>query len=255
MPMDAPGIEIRPLRTIAGSTEFAELFFDDCPRAGRQSAGRRERRLARDDGHPQLRARHGVRGRRCSSRWSCCAGLRDDGAATGEWDEAEMRRRVGPSRRRARRLVGAGAAQRLAGGAYGGARHRGRASSSWRCRSSASASASSGWTCSVPTGWSGTRSSGPWDVSGAARRRHRPDRATPSSCTRGCTASRARSQRGPRRSSETSSPSGSSASPRVRPDGLRAVRRSSGAGRRDAPAVRGTFPSGTGPRRRGARAS
>ena len=28
MEMDAPGIEIRPLRTIAGSTEFAELFLD-----------------------------------------------------------------------------------------------------------------------------------------------------------------------------------------------------------------------------------
>ncbi len=29
MPMDAPGIEIRPLRTIAGTTEFAELFLND----------------------------------------------------------------------------------------------------------------------------------------------------------------------------------------------------------------------------------
>ena len=29
MPMDAPGIEIRPLRTIAGSTEFAELFLNE----------------------------------------------------------------------------------------------------------------------------------------------------------------------------------------------------------------------------------
>jgi alkylation response protein AidB-like acyl-CoA dehydrogenase len=29
MRMDAPGIDIRPLRTIAGSTEFAELFLDE----------------------------------------------------------------------------------------------------------------------------------------------------------------------------------------------------------------------------------
>jgi hypothetical protein len=29
MPMDAPDIEIRPLRTIAGSTEFAELFLNE----------------------------------------------------------------------------------------------------------------------------------------------------------------------------------------------------------------------------------
>ena len=29
MPMDSPGIELRPLRTIAGSTEFAELYLDD----------------------------------------------------------------------------------------------------------------------------------------------------------------------------------------------------------------------------------
>ena len=29
MPMDAPGIEIRPLRTIEGTTEFAELFLNE----------------------------------------------------------------------------------------------------------------------------------------------------------------------------------------------------------------------------------
>ena len=29
LPMDAPGVDIRPLHTIAGSTEFAELFLDE----------------------------------------------------------------------------------------------------------------------------------------------------------------------------------------------------------------------------------
>ena len=29
LPMDSPGIEIRPLRTIAGSTEFSEVFLDE----------------------------------------------------------------------------------------------------------------------------------------------------------------------------------------------------------------------------------
>jgi alkylation response protein AidB-like acyl-CoA dehydrogenase len=29
MPMDAPGIDVRPLRTIAGTTEFCEMFLDE----------------------------------------------------------------------------------------------------------------------------------------------------------------------------------------------------------------------------------
>lgn len=29
MPMDAPGITVRPLRTLAGSAEFAEMFLDE----------------------------------------------------------------------------------------------------------------------------------------------------------------------------------------------------------------------------------
>jgi len=29
LPMDAPGVTVRPLRTLAGTTEFAELFLDD----------------------------------------------------------------------------------------------------------------------------------------------------------------------------------------------------------------------------------
>lgn len=29
MPMNAPGVTVRPLRTLAGSTEFAEVFLDE----------------------------------------------------------------------------------------------------------------------------------------------------------------------------------------------------------------------------------
>lgn len=37
MPMNAPGVTVRPLRTLAGSTEFAEVFLDEVrvPVAGR----------------------------------------------------------------------------------------------------------------------------------------------------------------------------------------------------------------------------
>ncbi|MEV8535680.1 acyl-CoA dehydrogenase family protein [Streptomyces sp. NPDC051211] len=40
MPMDAPGITVRPLRTLAGSTEFAEVFLDEVrvPAANRVGA-------------------------------------------------------------------------------------------------------------------------------------------------------------------------------------------------------------------------
>ncbi|CAM5601355.1 Acyl-CoA dehydrogenase OS=Streptomyces alboniger OX=132473 GN=CP975_15255 PE=3 SV=1 [Streptomyces alboniger] len=29
LPMDAPGVTVRPLRTLAGSAEFAEVFLDE----------------------------------------------------------------------------------------------------------------------------------------------------------------------------------------------------------------------------------
>ena len=63
LPMDTPGVDIRPLRTIAGSTEFAELFLDEVRVPVSQPGGRRERRVAGDHGHPQLRAGHRLRRR------------------------------------------------------------------------------------------------------------------------------------------------------------------------------------------------
>jgi alkylation response protein AidB-like acyl-CoA dehydrogenase len=44
--MDAPGIEVRPLPTLAGSSEFSEVFLDDV-RIPVSTASARERRLAR----------------------------------------------------------------------------------------------------------------------------------------------------------------------------------------------------------------
>ena len=63
LPMDTPGIEVRPLRTIAGSTRVQRGVPRRGARPGRQPRRRGERRLARRDGHVQLRAGHGVRRR------------------------------------------------------------------------------------------------------------------------------------------------------------------------------------------------
>ena len=43
LPMDSPGIEIRPLRTLLGTTEFSEVFLDELPvgQAGDVGAGER----------------------------------------------------------------------------------------------------------------------------------------------------------------------------------------------------------------------
>ena len=57
VPMDQPGIEIRPIIQITGGGEFNEVFFTDA-RTQRRSGGRRSRRgLAGRDGPARLRAR------------------------------------------------------------------------------------------------------------------------------------------------------------------------------------------------------
>src|SRR5262249_9922076 len=58
-PMDAPGLDIRPIKTLAGNSDFCEVFYDNV-RIPLQRRRQADRRLARRDGDAQLRARHRV---------------------------------------------------------------------------------------------------------------------------------------------------------------------------------------------------
>ena len=60
-PMDTPGIEIRPIHTIAGTDRVQRGLLRRGPGAGRQPGRPRERRLARRHGDVRLRAGHRLR--------------------------------------------------------------------------------------------------------------------------------------------------------------------------------------------------
>ena len=96
--MDTPGVEIRPLTTIAGSTEFAELFLDEVRVPVANRVGRRERRVAGDHGHPQLRAGHRLRRATCSRPFELLLGH------GGAWPAAPGRGPIPAIRRQAGHL-------------------------------------------------------------------------------------------------------------------------------------------------------
>jgi alkylation response protein AidB-like acyl-CoA dehydrogenase len=94
MAMDTPGIQIRPLRTIARTTEFAELFLDEVrvPVANRVGE--------ENDGWRVAMVTFGFeRGTAFLSEllqsMELLRQLRDAASHTGLWDDLEIRRRIG----------------------------------------------------------------------------------------------------------------------------------------------------------------
>ena len=56
VPMDQPGVEVRPITQLTRTSEFNEVFFDGARTQVRERGGRRRRRLACRTRHPGLRA-------------------------------------------------------------------------------------------------------------------------------------------------------------------------------------------------------
>ncbi|WP_137234818.1 acyl-CoA dehydrogenase [Streptomyces sp. BPSDS2] len=94
MPMDAPGITVRPLRTLAGSTEFAEMFLDEVRVPVRNRVG------AENDGwRVTMVTLSFERGTAFVGEVVACRrtldALADAARRTGRWDDPVLRRRLG----------------------------------------------------------------------------------------------------------------------------------------------------------------
>ncbi|GAB2880851.1 acyl-CoA dehydrogenase [Streptomyces deserti] len=94
MPMDAPGITVRPLRTLAGSAEFAEVFLDEV----RVPAGNRVG--AENDGwRVTMVTLSFERGTAFAGEVVACRRVLGELAAearrNGRWDDPALRRRLG----------------------------------------------------------------------------------------------------------------------------------------------------------------
>ncbi len=57
VPLDQPGVEVRPIVQLTGTADFNEVFFDDARTDADLVVGDARRRLARRDGHADIRAR------------------------------------------------------------------------------------------------------------------------------------------------------------------------------------------------------
>ncbi|MFL4905042.1 acyl-CoA dehydrogenase family protein [Streptomyces sp. MMS24-I2-30] len=94
MPMDAPGITVRPLRTLAGSAEFAQVFLDEvrvpvANRVGAENDGWRVTMVTLSFERGTAFAGEVVACRRVLGELARAA------RASGRWDDAGVRRRLG----------------------------------------------------------------------------------------------------------------------------------------------------------------
>ncbi|MFJ6798145.1 acyl-CoA dehydrogenase [Streptomyces sp. NPDC091268] len=94
MPMDAPGVSVRPLRTLAGSTEFAEVFLDEvripvAHRVGAENDGWRVTMVTLSFERGTAFAGEVVACRRTLGELARAA------RANGRWDDPVLRRRLG----------------------------------------------------------------------------------------------------------------------------------------------------------------
>lgn len=94
MPMDAPGVTIRPLRTLAGSTEFAEMFLDEvrvpvANRVGAENDGWRVTMVTLSFERGTAFVGEVVACRRTLGELARTA------KANGRWDDPVLRRRLG----------------------------------------------------------------------------------------------------------------------------------------------------------------
>lgn len=94
LPMDAPGITVRPLRTLAGSTEFAEMFLDEVRvpvshRVGAENDGWRVTMVTLSFERGTAFVGEVVACRRTLGELAAAA------RANGRWDDPVLRRRLG----------------------------------------------------------------------------------------------------------------------------------------------------------------
>ncbi|MEU9234605.1 acyl-CoA dehydrogenase [Streptomyces subrutilus] len=94
MPMDAPGVTVRPLRTLAGSTEFAEVFLDEvrvpvANRVGAEHDGWRVTMVTLSFERGTAFVGEVVACRRTLGELARTA------KANGRWDDPVLRRRLG----------------------------------------------------------------------------------------------------------------------------------------------------------------